>query len=281
MNREIQSRVLQIDMASEYSEDLENIVWAESNPSGLSNEVNKRQIFVYYSPDKFPDSKFVGRLKRLPSIKSVKSRIVYKKDWNRRWQRSVRPVNVSEDFVIIPPFKKYLKSVKELKKIIINPAMAFGTGHHESTLGIMRLIYKYREMVKGSRVADFGSGSGILSIFARMLGSDNVDAYDFDPECGNAIIENMRLNNVNGIKFFNTSIKLCRKRYDILFANMLFGEIASNKDIIKKSLKKSGLAFFAGILRCERDNFIRLFPNMRLKDELILNDWISFIFENL
>ncbi len=281
MNREIQSRLLQISILTDNTDELEEILWAESHPSGLSCEMGRKKIIIYYPPERFPQKDFILRIRRLPYVERVISRIIYKKDWNSRWQRSVKPVKITDDFIIIPPFRKYMKSPYRRRKIIINPAMAFGTGHHESTLGIMRLIYRYREHIIGRSVADFGSGSGILSVFARLLGSGIADAYDFDPECGNALEENMKLNYIDGIRFFNRSIRSCRRKYDVIFANMLFGEISSNRNVIMRSVKKGGLIFFAGILQCEREEFIKLFNKFRLRDDLLLNDWVSFVFEKV
>ncbi len=281
MNREIQSRVIVIDTLSQDTDELEGIIWTQSQPSGISNEVNRNQILVYYPPEKFPQRAFIRKLASLPAVASVKSKVIFKRDWNRRWQLSVRPVRICDEFVIVPPFRKRVRNGRGVKKIIINPSMAFGTGHHESTLGIMRLIYRHKREIDGKRVADFGSGSGILSVFARMLGSGEVDAFDFDPECKSALEENMKLNNISGINFFNRSIRYVRKKYDIIFANMLFGEIASNKDIIQRSLKKNGLVFFAGILDCERSQFINLFSRLDLLDELIINEWRSFLFRRI
>ncbi|MGC8928591.1 MAG: 50S ribosomal protein L11 methyltransferase [Myxococcota bacterium] len=281
MNREIQSRVLRIETVSDYSLDVEDIIWGESQPSGLSFEVGKRQMLVYYQPHKFPPRGFIERIKRLPSVASVSSKSLYKKDWNRRWQLLVKPVVIASNIVVVPPFKRYNRSYKGFRKIIINPAMAFGTGHHESTQGIMKLIYKYRHLIKSKHISDFGSGSGILSIFARMLGSDIVDAYDIDSECMAAIKENKVLNNIDGINFFNCSISCCRKRYDVIFANMLFKEISSSSKVIERSLKKGGLLFIAGILISERDELLGLFKRFELIDELVLNDWISFVFKKL
>lgn len=281
MNKEIQTRVLKIETASEYSEDIENIIWGESQPSGVSCEVGKRQILVYYQASKFPNKDFIEKIKRLPSVVSVRTKVLYKKDWNSRWQRSVKPVLIAEDVVVLPPFKRYNKKYRNFMRIIINPAMAFGTGHHESTQGIMKLIYKNRHLIRSKSVVDFGSGSGILSIFARMLGSDIVDAYDLDPECMAATSENMSLNNIDGINFFNKPIKFCSKKYDVIFANMLFKEISSNKKVIEKSLKKGGLLFISGILLSEREELINLFNKLRLLNELALNDWISFVFRRI
>ncbi|MCX7959624.1 MAG: 50S ribosomal protein L11 methyltransferase [Deltaproteobacteria bacterium] len=281
MSKRVQARVISVDFLSQDTDEIEGIIWSESEPSGLLNEVSKRQIVVYYPPDKFPARGFIRKLMSLPQVSSVKSSVVYQKDWNTRWQKSVKPVRISAGFIVVPPFRKYLKPDRRIKRIIINPAMAFGTGHHESTQGIMKLIYRHRERIKGKKTADFGSGSGILSIFARILGAGIVDAFDFDPECKRAISENMRLNKVSGINFFNKSIRCSRKSYDVIFANMLFGEIASNRDVIIRSLRKNGLVFFAGILDCEREKFINLFGRLKLADELLLNDWRSFLFEKI
>ncbi len=281
MNRQIQAKVVAIDIRSQNTDELEGVIWTESQPAGLSNDVEKNKILIYYHPKNFPSRSFLNKILNFPVVISVKKRIIYKKDWNKKWQKSVKPVWIAKDVVIVPPFKKIKRRDKSITKIIINPAMAFGTGHHESTQGIMKMIYRHKDVIKGKKVADFGSGSGILSIFAKILGAKSVDAYDFDIECQKAIEENLRLNRINGIDFFRRSIRCVRRKYEIIFSNMLFGEIASNRDVILKSLKDNGLVFFAGILNCERSEFVMLFRDLKLIDELLINDWSSFLFKKI
>ncbi|MCX7944405.1 MAG: 50S ribosomal protein L11 methyltransferase [Deltaproteobacteria bacterium] len=281
MSREIQSRVIIVDTNSSSTGDIEDIVWANSEPSGLSNELNKNRIFIYYLPHKFPNAEFIKRLKNHSKVVSVRTELVYKMDWNRVWQESIKPVNIGNKILVVPPFKRCIGDKKGRIEIIINPAMAFGTGHHESTKGIMKMMYKYRKYIVGKMVADFGSGSGILSILARKLGCSVVDAYDIDPECGEAIRENIDLNKVDGINFFNKSIRKIKRVYEVIFANMLFNEIASNKAAFLRSIRRDGLIFFAGILDYERDEFVRLFDELYLKDEILINGWRSFLFKKL
>ncbi len=278
MSKIISAKVLVIEADSPVFERLEDFVWVESKPSGLSYEINKKFLHIYYTPSKFPSKKFIEKLKQIGGVKSIRSDIVYEQDWNKKWQRSVRPVWITDDIVVVPPFKKKVDK-RNITKIIINPAMAFGTGHHESTQGIMNLIYRNRSLIRNRSIADFGSGSGILSIFARMLDSGKVDAYDFDPECKTAIYENMKLNKIKGINFFNKKIKSCKGKYDIIFANMLFGEISENKNIIIRSLNKNGYVFFSGILSCETGELLKLFGNMQLKDRIEINGWASLLME--
>lgn len=276
MNKVVAAKVLIVESDSQHFDELEDIIWGWSEPSGVSCEINKNSLYVYYPPARFPSDKFIEKLNQLPSIRSVKSRTLFRQDWNRRWQSSVKPVWITDRVVVVAPFHRSV-SRKGIKKIIINPAMAFGTGHHESTQGIMKLMYKHRSVIRGKRAADFGSGSGILSIFARMLGADMVDAYDCDPECSSAIYENIGLNKMDGINFYNRKIKGCSGRYEIIFANMLFGEIALNRRVIIRSLAREGYIFFAGILDCEIEQLLKLFCPMKPIDRIKLNDWVSLL----
>lgn len=281
MNREISSKALEIDFVRGIEDWVEDIIWAESEPSGISSEINKNCVTVYYSPRRFPKKEFIERLKAIESIKSLRQKVIYKRDWNKKWQKSIKPVWIAEDIVILPPFKVNKKNLESVKKIIINPAMAFGTGHHESTQGIMRLMYIHSELFDKKGIADFGCGSGILSIFSRMLGSNVVDAYDFDPECRQAVRENTRLNGIRGIRFFQERVDRCKHKYDIILANMLFGEIMENRSTILKSLKKGGYLFLSGLLSVEREGILGAFKRFALVDELIINDWISLLLRKI
>jgi len=281
MNKEIAAKALEIAFIGDVEEEIENIIWAESSPSGISSEINKNSIVVYYPPERFPAEDFIEKLKSLCSIRSIKRKTIYKRDWNKKWQKGMQPVWIGEDMVVLPPFKAKVRGFEAKKKIIINPAMAFGTGHHESTQGIMKLMDRHSGLFNGRSVADFGCGSGILSIFSRMLNSKEVDAYDFDPECREAVRENIRLNRVEGINFYQERIERCEKRYDILLVNMLFGEIMENRKVIIRSLRKKGYLFLLGILNIEKGEILKAFKNFEPLDELVLNDWISLLLKKI
>ena len=113
------------------------------------------------------------------------------RDWNESWIEGFQPIRVNSRLWITPPWHVE-KIPADHEKIIINPGNAFGTGTHESTFLVMKLI---KNMLKtGDKVLDLGCGSGILAITAKKLGASAVHAIDNDPEITDNLEENFERN---------------------------------------------------------------------------------------
>ncbi|MDQ7059976.1 MAG: 50S ribosomal protein L11 methyltransferase [Sulfurimonas sp.] len=112
-------------------------------------------------------------------------------DWVKSYQNSIKPLAIDK-FYIYPTWDK---PNPDLLNIVIDPALAFGTGHHPTTASALRAISKY--VKEGDRVLDVGCGSGILAMAAMKLGA-TVDACDTDP----ISVENSKVNaKLNGLVF--------------------------------------------------------------------------------
>ena len=98
-------------------------------------------------------------------------------DWAESWKKYYKPVPLGR-VTIVPAWEDYTPSEDEVI-IKMDPGMAFGTGTHETTRLVIRLMQD--EIVGGERVLDMGTGSGILSICASKLGAASCNAYDIDP----------------------------------------------------------------------------------------------------
>ena len=110
-------------------------------------------------------------------------------------RRHFVPVRIG-DVTILPPWRK---TRRRGKTIVIEPAMAFGTGRHESTKMMIRLMG--RVDMQGKRVLDIGSGSGILAIYAWLLGAGAVAAVDHDPVAAEAIRNSCELNRCDDVVY--------------------------------------------------------------------------------
>ena len=141
------------------------------------------------------------------------------KDWNEEWEKNFfEPIVVGSRCVIHSTFHKdYPKADFD---IIINPQMAFGTGHHQTT----RLIIGYLldADLEGKTVLDMGCGTSILAILASMRGASELTAIDIDEWCVNNSIDNFALNQINNIKVFqgDASSLASVGPFDIIIANI-------------------------------------------------------------
>jgi len=177
------------------------------------------------------------------------------------WQKNVeppRPVKVRDVFVLTSETRP--KELAALKKenpkrelIVIPPEMAFGTGDHATTSTCLRLLVDIGRSRKGTdwSVADLGTGTGLLAIAARKLGSGPVYACDFDPFAVNVAIRNAERNNTDGIEVKEQDIlkwKPRKKGYDVVLANIFSTVLIQAWPVIAKSLAPGGDLIVSGIL---------------------------------
>lgn len=141
------------------------------------------------------------------------------KDWNEEWEKNFfQPIVIDNRCVIHSTFHKdYPKAEYD---IVINPQMAFGTGHHETTSSILGELLDAD--LKGKSVLDMGCGTSILAILASMRGADPVTAIDIDDWCVNNSRDNISLNNIKNItvELGDASLLEGRKPFDVIIANI-------------------------------------------------------------
>ncbi len=114
-------------------------------------------------------------------------------DWNAEWEKTIRPIRVGRRIVIAPSWNMYTPQPEDLV-LTIDPRMSFGTGYHESTRLILRLL---ENTVKpGDRVLDIGTGTGVLAIAALKLGARAAVGVDIDEWSEMNARENARVNGV-------------------------------------------------------------------------------------
>ena len=123
----------------------------------------------------------------------IATRRVSEDDWTGKWKARVGPVQVSDRLLVAPPWSEVPRS-DGLLAVRINPGTGFGTGGHETTQLCLRQLEK--RIRPGDRVLDVGSGSGVLSITAVLLGASRATGIDIDPETIGHALENARLNRV-------------------------------------------------------------------------------------
>ncbi len=141
------------------------------------------------------------------------------KNWNEEWEKNFfQPIVIEDRCVIHSTFHKdYPKAEYD---ILINPQMAFGTGHHETTSSILGELLDAD--LKGKSVLDMGCGTSILAILASMRGADPVTAIDIDDWCVNNSRDNIALNHIDNItvELGDASLLKGRKPFDIIIANI-------------------------------------------------------------
>lgn len=159
------------------------------------------------------------------------------KNWNEEWEKHYfEPIVIGNDCVIHSSFHKNIPNAKY--DIVIDPKMAFGTGHHETTsLVIAELLTMDLE---GKTLLDMGCGTAVLAILAAMRGAGDMVAIDIDKWCTDNSLENIELNHVSGIDVQLGGAELLDGlHFDIVLANI-------NRNILLADMEKYADCLSAG-----------------------------------
>lgn len=141
------------------------------------------------------------------------------KNWNEEWEKNFfQPIVIENRCVIHSTFHKDYPEAEY--DIVINPQMAFGTGHHETTNSILGELLDAD--LKGKSVLDMGCGTSILAILASMRGANPVTAIDIDDWCVNNSRDNIKLNHIDNItvELGDASLLANKQPFDVIIANI-------------------------------------------------------------
>lgn len=166
------------------------------------------------------------------------------KDWNEEWEKNYfQPIVIADQCVIHSTFHKDVPNAKY--DIVIDPKMAFGTGHHSTTSLILQTLLETD--MKGKSVIDMGTGTGILAILSAMLGADKVTGIEIDPGAYENALEHVELNNVNVDVLLGDASRLNELQpADIFIANINRNIILADISSYRKNLKPGGIMLLSG-----------------------------------
>lgn len=211
---------------------------------------------------------------------SIDETSVEEKNWNEEWEKTIDVIEVNDKIVIKPTFRNY-KSKPEQLVITIDPKMSFGTGEHETTKLVLNLLDKYID--DRIRVLDVGSGTGVLSIAASLLGAKHVLGIDNDEWCLGNGLENVELNNVaDKVNIKLTEISGVKEDpFDLILANINKHILIDISDEIYRLTKYSCKAILSGLLINDKDDIVELYASkgFSLVEEKILGEWIALVFQ--
>jgi len=203
-------------------------------------------------------------------------KLIPDQDWNESWKKGFTPLDVGEHFTILPPWEDKRNGRINL---IIDPGMAFGTGHHETTRSCLFLIEKYDGKIAKDHFLDLGTGTGLLAIAASKLGYKQVVAIDTDPLAIDAARKNIDLNHVINIELREGSIIEAPATFDCIVANIISSVLVLLAYEISSRLKPSGIAILSGILAEQADEVIKTFEQSGLKfiENFPDDRWVSLV----
>lgn len=165
---------------------------------------------------------------------------IAQQNWNKVWEENFQPLTIGDKCYVRATFHES-KANEYPIEVVVDPKMAFGTGHHQTTSLMME--YLLDEDLKMKNVLDMGCGTGILGILSLKLGAESVVAIDNDPVCCESTLENSKLNKVDNISVLLGDSKIIpRQNFKVIIANI-------NRNILLEQLSDySGALMTGGIL---------------------------------
>ncbi len=208
---------------------------------------------------------------------TVETDMVNDKDWADNWKKFFKVTEIGERLTIRPSWEEY--DNKEGRVVLsIDPGAAFGTGTHATTKMCLELLEKY--VKDGMNLLDIGSGSGILSIAAGLLGADEAIGVDIDPVAVKVAKENAEINNMSQRVTYIEG-DLCDKisgKFDIVCANIVADVIISLTDYVDKFMHEDSLFICSGIIDIREDDVLKALSvnGFTVVDECECENWRAF-----
>ncbi|MRJ02020.1 MAG: 50S ribosomal protein L11 methyltransferase [Epsilonproteobacteria bacterium] len=193
-------------------------------------------------------------------------------DWIERYRASITPVEVGS-FSIRPSWHPKREGKIDIE---IDPALAFGSGHHESTRGCLRAIERYTR--PGQTFLDVGCGSGILGIAAAKLGA-TVDICDTDELALRESRKNFAANGVTYRRGWVGSVAHLQEKYDIVTANIVADILVMIGDDLKRALKEEGILILSGIIEKYEGKVAQKFSDLTSLQKIREGEWVTMIFQ--
>ncbi len=253
----------------------------------IKNE-NKKDVSIWLPVDDWDESSRRGFEKiicKLLNIYDPKNQffdwsIIKEEDWLTSWKKYWAPELVGNHLLILPCWMNLNEKFKDKKIIKIDPGAAFGTGSHPSTYLCLEKMENI--FFSDKKILDIGSGSGILSVAARLLGAKEVYAVDNDYLAINSTKSNFQLNfgDLNNLNtylgsFNEVILKNQLTQFDFVLCNILAEVIKGMIPNIFKCLRNNGEVIFSGILNSQKDEIIKILikNDLKLLDVTTRKDW--------
>ena len=202
---------------------------------------------------------------------------INEEDWANSWKEYYKPIKIGEKIVIVPAWEKYEQNEGEII-VRMDPGMAFGTGTHETTRLVIRLLERY--IKNGMRVADVGTGSGILAICASKLGAKECKAYDIDPVAVKVANENIKDSGLTNVTCeVSDLLRQVDKSqaYDVICANIVADIIIRMMPDVGELMNESSVILASGIIVERSEDVITAFEehDFEIVERIDENGWCA------
>lgn len=236
-------------------------------------------IEAYINENEFDtDLLDVGILKEIQELVQLHVSIekIPFQNWNAVWESDFKPVFVEDKLTIIAPFHD--PSIVVGLPVIIQPQMSFGTGHHQTTWMMSKILLDMSKVP--TKVLDMGTGTGVLAIISEKLGAENVIAIDIEPWSVENTIENAERNNCKNIISKCGDIDLIKgHNFDLILANINKNILKSHLEDYSSAMNQGAKLALSGFFETDVDELISEAIKFGLKfDSLVTKEtWAAII----
>jgi ribosomal protein L11 methyltransferase len=251
--------------------------WQELGMLGCEEQSSAEGVLAaVYFKDAVSAQKAARTLAETGQAKNISVETIEDQDWDAKCRESMKPALLADGWWVSPVWLKPPAPAKHWIKI--EPKMAFGTGHHETTRLAARAIIAQKRRIKNKRVLDIGTGSGVLCFVAGLCGARSCVGVEIDADCRENLAENRTANTSAGKTAFAVGNINCLKSqgiFDVVVMNMLLTESAPLLDTANALLVPEGTFIWSGLLNVECHEAVEsaMKVNLALVSEKRENEW--------
>jgi len=261
------------------SDEAISLLTAELMEAGFESFVEEEQAVLAYIPKNIYKKSLVKNLSLLHDHPEVKfeARVLQDLNWNQEWESNYQPVTIAAKCHVRAPFHPSLPGMEY--EIIIEPKMAFGTAHHETTQLMAAWLMELD--IVGKEVLDMGCGTGILAILANKIGAEIVTGIDNDEWAWRNSMDNFRINGVGAGGVLHGDASLVKASgYDIILANINRNVLLQDMEVYSAGLRPYGALLLSGFYQQDIEAIIDSASesSLRFNASRTLNDWAAVLF---
>ncbi len=254
------------------------LLMAEMAEAGFESFVENEQGFTAYIPERDFRPTLLDDLRFFhPESMQVSQSLIPEQNWNATWEENFEPVEVDDFCSIRAPFHPAAQGKKY--EIIIEPKMSFGTGHHETTSSMIRLMKTLD--FNNKTVLDMGCGTSVLAILAVLMGAGETVAIDNDEWAYRNSLENTERNKAGHIRVIlgdaATLDSFEEGHFDLILANINRNILLGDIPAYARVLRPGGRLLFSGFYTEDRPMILEKCAQFSLDEVryISLNNWVA------